>query len=54
MNRIMRRLKFGWTVAICAALSAGFFTIAGCNTVEGAGEDIENLGEGVSDAADGD
>ncbi len=34
------------------ALSAAF--ALGCNTVEGAGEDIENLGEGVSDATDGD
>lgn len=27
------------------------FGVAGCNTVEGAGQDIENAGESVQDAA---
>lgn len=36
---------------------AGFMTlltVAACNTVEGAGRDVEAAGEGVQDAADGD
>jgi len=28
------------------------FSMVGCNTVEGAGQDVEDLGEGVQDAAD--
>lgn len=32
-----------------AAISLG---LAGCQTLEGAGEDIENAGEALSDAAD--
>ncbi len=40
------------TACLLLAMSATF--AFGCNTVEGAGEDIEDLGEGVSDAADGD
>lgn len=34
-------------------LAYGAFLFIGCNTVEGAGEDIEAAGEGISDAADG-
>ncbi|MEN0652195.1 MULTISPECIES: entericidin A/B family lipoprotein [Hyphobacterium] len=33
-------------------LSLFAITIAGCNTVEGAGEDVEDAGEAVQDAAD--
>ena len=35
---------------ICAA---GLLLAAGCATLEGAGEDIESVGESVQDAADG-
>ena len=28
------------------------FTLAGCNTMEGAGKDIESGGEAIQDAAD--
>lgn len=38
------------------SLLASLFMIAGlsaCNTVEGAGQDIENTGEAIEDAADG-
>lgn len=38
------------------ALLAGLFMIvllAGCNTLQGAGQDIERAGEGIQDAADG-
>jgi len=33
-------------------LGLAAFAFPGCETVEGGGEDIENLGEGVQDAAD--
>lgn len=37
-----------------ALIFLSFFamTVAGCNTVEGAGEDVEDAGEAVQDAAD--
>lgn len=35
-----------------AGLSA--FALAACNTVEGAGEDIESAGESIQDSADDD
>lgn len=38
------------------ALLSGLFMIvllAGCNTLDGAGQDIERAGEGIQDAADG-
>jgi len=35
------------------ALTAAFIVaINGCNTVEGVGEDIEAVGEGIQDSAD--
>lgn len=37
-------------VAIAAA--AGAAALSGCNTTEGAGKDIEALGESIQDAAD--
>lgn len=37
-----------------ALLALAAIALAGCNTVEGAGKDIQAIGEGVSDAADGD
>ncbi|MFC7498736.1 entericidin A/B family lipoprotein [Enterovirga sp. GCM10030262] len=30
----------------------GSLALAACNTIEGAGEDVESVGETVSDAAD--
>ena len=33
-------------------LSGGFFAISGCNTVEGVGRDVENLGDAIEDKAD--
>ncbi|WP_221031341.1 entericidin A/B family lipoprotein [Actomonas aquatica] len=35
------------------ALSATALTFTGCQTIEGAGEDIENAGDAISDAARG-
>jgi len=37
---------------ITAALLAGSLVLAGCNTIEGAGEDIQSAGNAVEDAAD--
>ncbi len=33
-------------------LALGAFSLSACNTVEGAGQDIEHAGEAVQDAAD--
>jgi|GEM_PF-3474309 len=35
-----------------ALLFAALLLIGACNTFEGAGEDVESLGEGMSDTAD--
>lgn len=37
---------------LMAALMALTIGLAGCNTVEGAGEDIEGAGDRIQDAAD--
>lgn len=37
---------------ITVALLAGGLALAGCNTVEGVGEDVQSAGEAVEDAAD--
>lgn len=34
--------------------AASFALLGGCNTMEGAGEDVEAGGEAVQDASDGD
>lgn len=43
------------SVLLCACFTmfaAGFcLSLAGCNTIEGAGEDVEAAGEGISDAS---
>ncbi len=48
---VIRRLVLmaGVVVMACCCLS-----LTACNTVEGAGKDIEGLGDAVQDAADGD
>lgn len=40
------------TIFALALLSLASFSVAACNTVEGAGRDVENAGEAVQDAAD--
>ncbi len=35
-----------------AALVAGSLLVAACNTVEGAGRDVESVGDTVADAAE--
>ena len=37
---------------VSAALVAGMLFISACNTVEGAGEDIQSAGKAVKDAGD--
>lgn len=46
-NPLRRRLL------VAAAALVTMFTIAACNTMEGAGRDVEAAGETVQDAADG-
>jgi predicted small secreted protein len=38
--------------ALVAILGLIAFLMIGCNTMEGAGEDIESTGESIQDAAD--
>lgn len=37
---------------VSIALLAGGIALAGCNTIEGAGEDLQSAGEAVENAAD--
>lgn len=49
-EEIRRRLAISGAIAACgAALAAG---MSGCNTTEGAGEDIEAAGDAIDDAAE--
>lgn len=43
----MKSLKF----LLAALLLTGSFSLVACNTVEGAGEDIESAGDAMSDTA---
>ena len=45
----MRRVK---AIALLIALILTSFYLGGCNTFEGFGEDVSNLGEAIEDAAD--
>jgi len=38
-------------IALLAVVIAGSFSLVGCNTIEGAGKDVERAGEKVQDAA---
>lgn len=38
-----------WSILLIGIVS---FVLAGCNTIEGAGEDVEAVGNSVQDAAD--
>jgi len=39
-------------LALFVALALSLFTLAGCNTLDGAGKDIERAGEEIQKAAD--
>jgi len=43
----MRKLLLGLALASVSVLA-----LSACNTVEGAGEDVENAGEAIQDGAD--
>jgi len=45
----MRKLFLGLALA-----SASVLALSACNTVEGAGEDVESAGEAIQDGADND
>jgi len=44
----MKKLR-NWSILL---LGVAAFALVGCNTVEGAGEDIEDLGDSIQDASD--
>lgn len=46
-----RRIGLFILLLTCGVAS---LALTACNTVEGAGKDVENLGEAVQDVADGD
>ncbi len=48
----MSRLKKIIVLCLLAACLCGSATLTGCNTMEGAGEDIEKTGEGIQRAVD--
>lgn len=48
--QLKKSTLLGTVVLVLAA--AACLSLAGCNTVEGAGKDIENAGEGIQNAAD--
>jgi entericidin B len=39
-------------LAVLLALAVGSMAMTACNTIDGAGQDIEGAGEAVQDAAD--
>jgi predicted small secreted protein len=44
----MKTLR-NWSILLLGIAS---FALAGCNTMQGAGEDIEDAGDSIQDAAD--
>jgi predicted small secreted protein len=51
MNKL-RKLHLDLSTLVAALVLAGVaFLIAGCNTVEGMGEDVEATGDSISDTA---
>lgn len=40
-------------LTLCFTLGVAMSVISGCQTMEGAGEDVEDAGEAVQDAANG-
>ncbi|HKY90928.1 MAG TPA: entericidin A/B family lipoprotein [Nevskiaceae bacterium] len=43
----MTHRKEGWTLALAALLVLGGASLSGCNTVEGAGKDVEAAGNAM-------
>ena len=48
---IENRRRFLMAAAAVAAAAMGGGLLAGCNTVEGVGQDIENAGDAIGDKA---
>tara|TARA_Y100000588_G_scaffold270424_1_gene285966 strand:- start:72 stop:242 length:171 start_codon:yes stop_codon:yes gene_type:complete len=49
MIKFIDKDKFNMTAAVLVLIAA--FGLSACNTVDGAGQDIEAAGDGISDAA---
>ena len=49
-----RRSRLVLALAAAAGIAAMSLSITGCNTVEGAGEDLQDASRGVRDAVNGD
>jgi predicted small secreted protein len=49
MSSLIRKIT---GFAMVAALFVGGIAVGGCNTMEGAGKDIERAGDKIEDAAD--
>lgn len=52
MNGLKKVLSRLATLATIAAIATSGFSLVGCNTMEGAGRDIEGAGDAIQDAAD--
>lgn len=52
MNRLKKALSQLAALATIAFIATSGFSLAGCNTVEGVGRDIEGAGDAIEDAAD--
>ncbi|HYE02662.1 MAG TPA: entericidin A/B family lipoprotein [Phycisphaerales bacterium] len=46
-----RSLRLLLTLLALPLIAAAILAVPACNTVEGAGEDIESAGEGISDTS---
>ncbi len=51
-NRFRRRMRAVVSGAVCACAMLTAAGLAGCNTTEGVGRDLQSAGEGIEDAAD--
>lgn len=49
---IIETIKTKGIQSLALLLAVSTLTLTACNTVEGAGEDIESMGDSISDTAD--
>jgi predicted small secreted protein len=52
LHAIDRRRAAVRRLGLCLLALAGALTLVACETTEGAGRDLENLGENIQDAAE--
>lgn len=52
MNQACRYVRLLVQAGLATAPALGSASMTGCNTVEGAGEDIESLGDSIDDEAE--